>query len=92
MMWLELALLGAGRFADFFVRSDSDGCSGLDVAQWTSPALTRRNAAVVWITLARRRHGQGVVARRWRTSGKRGRRPGWKPDRDRRLASRKYTT
>jgi phosphatidylglycerol---prolipoprotein diacylglyceryl transferase len=40
MMWLVIALLAAGRFVEFFVRSDSAaGALGLEAAQWTSVAL-----------------------------------------------------
>ena len=40
IMWLVIALLGAGRFAEFFVRSDSDTIAlGLSSAQWTSLAI-----------------------------------------------------
>lgn len=39
-MWLVMALLGVGRFAEFFARSDSDTIAlGLTSAQWTSLAI-----------------------------------------------------
>jgi phosphatidylglycerol---prolipoprotein diacylglyceryl transferase len=39
-VWLVLALLAIGRFAEFFFRSDSDTVAlGLETAQWTSLAL-----------------------------------------------------
>jgi phosphatidylglycerol:prolipoprotein diacylglycerol transferase len=57
MMWLVLALLGAGRFAEFFARSDSETVAlGLEVAQWTSLALIASAAVGAWVTLARPRH------------------------------------
>jgi prolipoprotein diacylglyceryltransferase len=59
MMWLVLALLGAGRFAEFFVRSDSETVAlGLEVAQWTSLALIACAAVGAWVTLARRDRGR----------------------------------
>ena len=40
MIWLVMAMLAAGRFAEFFVRSDSAASVlGLEAAQWTSIAL-----------------------------------------------------
>jgi phosphatidylglycerol:prolipoprotein diacylglycerol transferase len=40
LMWLVVGLLAAGRFFEFFVRSDSaDLALGLETAQWTSLAL-----------------------------------------------------
>ena len=40
LMWLVVALLGAGRFVEFFARSDSDTVAlGLSSAQWTSLAI-----------------------------------------------------
>ena len=52
--WLVLALYAAGRFFEFFARSDSPGLAlGLDNAQWTSLALVAV-AAVGWrITVGR---------------------------------------
>lgn len=55
MMWLVIALLSAGRFAEFFVRSDSDTVAlGLEVAQWTSLVLFAVAALGAWLTLGRR--------------------------------------
>ncbi len=40
LVWTVLALLGAGRFVEFFVRSDSDPLAlGLVTAQWVSLLL-----------------------------------------------------
>ena len=40
IMWLVIALIGAGRFVEFFARSDSDTVAlGLTSAQWTSLAI-----------------------------------------------------
>ena len=56
MTWLVLALLAAGRFGEFFVRSDSETVAlGLEVAQWTSLALIAVAAVGAWLTLARGR-------------------------------------
>ena len=53
-VWVVLALLAAGRFAEFFIRSDSaTSALGLETAQWTSLALVLSAAAGAWI--ARRR-------------------------------------
>jgi phosphatidylglycerol---prolipoprotein diacylglyceryl transferase len=53
--WLVIALLAAGRFVEFFVRSDSDKLAlGLEVAQWTSLALLVAAAAGAWLTLGPR--------------------------------------
>ena len=55
MTWLVIALLAAGRFVEFFVRSDSDKVAlGLEVAQWTSLALLALAAVGAWLTLGRR--------------------------------------
>lgn len=54
-MWLVIALLAVGRFAEFFVRSDSpDLALGLEIAQWTSLALLAATALGAWWTLGRR--------------------------------------
>jgi hypothetical protein len=54
-MWLVIALLAAGRFFEFFVRSDSaDVALGLETAQWTSLVLLAVVAAGAWFTLPRR--------------------------------------
>jgi phosphatidylglycerol:prolipoprotein diacylglycerol transferase len=56
MVWLVLALLAAGRFVEFFVRSDSDTIAlGLETAQWTSLALLAVAAAGAWLTARRAR-------------------------------------
>jgi phosphatidylglycerol:prolipoprotein diacylglycerol transferase len=56
MTWLVIALLAAGRFVEFFVRSDSDELAlGLEIAQWTSLALLVVAGAGAWLTLGRRR-------------------------------------
>jgi phosphatidylglycerol:prolipoprotein diacylglycerol transferase len=55
MTWLVIALLAAGRFVEFFVRSDSDKVAlGLEVAQWTSLGLLVVAALGAWLTLGRR--------------------------------------
>jgi phosphatidylglycerol:prolipoprotein diacylglycerol transferase len=59
MTWLVIALLAAGRFVEFFVRSDSDkGALGLEVAQWTSLALLAVAGLGAWLTLGRRPGGR----------------------------------
>ena len=51
LTWIVLALFAAGRFAEFFLRSDSpDLALGLDNAQWTSVALLGVAAAGWWVT------------------------------------------
>jgi hypothetical protein len=53
-MWLVVALLAAGRFLEFFMRSDSaDRALGLEAAQWTSLAILAVAAGGAWLTLAR---------------------------------------
>ncbi|HEV2061653.1 MAG TPA: prolipoprotein diacylglyceryl transferase family protein, partial [Solirubrobacteraceae bacterium] len=53
IMWLVIALFGAGRFVEFFARSDSDTVAlGLTSAQWTSLAILV--VGVIGITLTRR--------------------------------------
>src|SRR5215207_10616835 len=55
MTWLVIALLAAGRFVEFFVRSDSDKVAlGLEVAQWTSLGLLAVAGLGAWLTLGRR--------------------------------------
>ena len=52
LMWLMLALLALGRFAEFFLRSDSaDLALGLETAQWTSLLLLGVANAGAWLTL-----------------------------------------
>jgi len=49
MVWLVLGLLAAGRFLEFFVRSDSDTLAlGLETAQWTSVVLMAVAAVGAW--------------------------------------------
>ncbi len=53
-VWLVIALLSAGRFIEFFARSDSQTLAlGLETAQWTSLALIA--TALVGALVARRR-------------------------------------
>jgi phosphatidylglycerol:prolipoprotein diacylglycerol transferase len=53
--WLVMALLSAGRFVEFFVRSDSATVGlGLETAQWTSLGLILAAGGGAWLT--RRRH------------------------------------
>jgi len=55
MVSLVLGLLAAGRFVEFFVRSDSAKTAlGLEVAQWTSLALITVALVGAWVTRARR--------------------------------------
>jgi phosphatidylglycerol:prolipoprotein diacylglycerol transferase len=57
--WLVVALLAAGRFAEFFVRSDSKTVGlGLEVAQWTSVALIGVAGLGAWLTIGREREGR----------------------------------
>lgn len=52
MTWLVIALLSAGRFVEFFVRSDSaKSALGLEVAQWTSLGLLLVAGVGAWFTL-----------------------------------------
>ncbi len=54
MVWLVLALLSVARFAEFFVRSDSDTVAlGLETAQWTSLALLAIAGVGAWLTVRR---------------------------------------
>ena len=54
MVWLVIALLGVGRFLEFFVRSDSEtGAFGLETAQLTSVALIAVAVAGAWLTARR---------------------------------------
>ena len=55
MTWLVIVLLAAGRFVEFFVRSDSATAAlGLEVAQWTSLALLAVAGLGAWLTIGRR--------------------------------------
>ena len=52
MMWLVIGLLAAGRFIEFFVRSDSQTLAlGLETAQWTSIVLIVVAVAGAWLTI-----------------------------------------
>ena len=52
MTWLVVALLAAGRFVEFFVRSDSPTIAlDLEVAQWTSIVLLALAGVGAWLTL-----------------------------------------
>jgi phosphatidylglycerol:prolipoprotein diacylglycerol transferase len=56
IMWLVVALLGAGRFVEFFARSDSETVAlGLSSAQWTSLAIFTVGAT--GLLIVRHRHG-----------------------------------
>jgi phosphatidylglycerol---prolipoprotein diacylglyceryl transferase len=62
MTWLVIALLSAGRFVEFFVRSDSDKVAlGLEVAQWTSLGLFALAALGAWLTLGGRAGERGAA-------------------------------
>ena len=64
MTWLVIALLAAGRFVEFFVRSDSDKVAlGLEVAQWTSVGLLAVAGLGAWLTLGRGAGERGPRAR-----------------------------
>jgi phosphatidylglycerol:prolipoprotein diacylglycerol transferase len=59
MVWTVLGLLAAGRFIEFFVRSDSQTLAlGLETAQWTSLLVLVVSAAGAWITLVGRDPGR----------------------------------
>lgn len=54
LLWLVIALYSAGRFAMFFVRSDSEMLAlGLNGAQWTSLALLTVAVGAIWLTAKR---------------------------------------
>ena len=56
MTWLVIALLAAGRFAEFFLRSDSETVAlGLETAQWTSLGLLAVAGVGAYLTVGRRR-------------------------------------
>lgn len=64
LAWLVLGLLAAGRFLEFFLRSDSpDLALGLDNAQWTSLVLLA-------IILAGRTVTTGPIGSRRRSSAR----------------------
>jgi len=55
VVWTVVALLAAGRFVEFFSRSDSETLAlGLETAQWTSLFLIAVAGVGAWFTLARR--------------------------------------
>ena len=55
LLWIVIALLAIGRFAEFFFRSDSETLAlGLVTAQWTSIVLLAVAAVGAWVTLLRR--------------------------------------
>ena len=55
LMWTVIGLLAAGRFVEFYVRSDSETVAlGLETAQWTSLLLMLVAAAGAWFTLVHR--------------------------------------
>jgi phosphatidylglycerol:prolipoprotein diacylglycerol transferase len=59
MTWLVVALLAAGRFAEFFLRSDSATVAlGLETAQWTSLGLVAIAGLGAWLTIGRRTTGR----------------------------------
>ena len=63
LTWLVVGLLAAGRFVEFFFRSDSDEVAlGLNSAQWTSAALVA-GSALGFVVTSRFRHSSGVRAR-----------------------------
>jgi phosphatidylglycerol---prolipoprotein diacylglyceryl transferase len=56
MVWTVIALLAAGRFIEFFARSDSKTLAlGLETAQWTSLLLIVIAAVGAWFTRTRQR-------------------------------------
>jgi phosphatidylglycerol---prolipoprotein diacylglyceryl transferase len=64
VLWLVMALLAAGRFVQFFVRSDSDTLAlGLETAQWTSLILIALAGVGAWLTLRRNRDQPGKQRR-----------------------------
>jgi phosphatidylglycerol:prolipoprotein diacylglycerol transferase len=55
IMWIVIGLLAAGRFVEFYVRSDSETVAlGLETAQWTSLLLILVAAVGAWRTLVDR--------------------------------------
>ena len=62
MMWVVIGLLAAGRFIEFFVRSDSQTLAvGLETAQWTSLVLILVAVAGAWLTMrSQRRRDPGT--------------------------------
>jgi phosphatidylglycerol---prolipoprotein diacylglyceryl transferase len=61
LMWLVIALFAAGRFFEFFLRSDSaDLALGLEIAQWTSLLLLAVAAVGARLTLGRQPAARGL--------------------------------
>lgn len=55
LMWTVIGLLAAGRFIEFFLRSDSQTLAlGLETAQWTSIVLLVVAVAGAWLTMRHR--------------------------------------
>jgi phosphatidylglycerol:prolipoprotein diacylglycerol transferase len=64
MTWFVIALLAAGRFAEFFLRSDSEKVAlGLETAQWTSLALLAIAGLGALLTIGRRSSGRAQPRR-----------------------------
>jgi phosphatidylglycerol:prolipoprotein diacylglycerol transferase len=62
LLWTVIALYAAGRFAMFFVRSDSESVAlGLNGAQWTSLALLATCGLAIWLTLRLPRPSRGAI-------------------------------
>lgn len=62
LLWTVIGLYAAGRFAMFFVRSDSDMLAwGLNGAQWTSIALVVVVAVAIYVTLGWPRRAQRLT-------------------------------
>lgn len=60
LTWLVIALFGAGRFVEFFARSDSDDVAlGLNFAQWSSLGLVGVAALGAYVT-RRRAAGRAI--------------------------------
>lgn len=56
MVWLVFGLMSAGRFVEFFVRSDSDTVAlGLETAQWTSIVLMLVAAVGMFVSIRKGR-------------------------------------
>ncbi len=85
-VWLVLGLLAAGRFFEFFLRSDSaSGPLGLSIAQWTSVAIfTVAVAAAGRLVVSAQPNGTATAGPAHEDEGRRGfrldrpERRGWK--------------
>jgi hypothetical protein len=64
MIWTVVGLLAAGRFVEFFMRSDSATLALLETAQWTSLAIVAAAAVGAWLALARGRRAGSTDRRR----------------------------